>query len=138
MNAALLDTDTLSEVLKRRNPVVLTNARAYLAQHQQFAFSSITRYEVRRGYLSRKAAARLQRFDVFCQHSIIYPISDDVLDQAAVLWAEARTRGLPDNDADLIIAATAMLQGRTLVTGNTAHFSWIAGLNLEDWRVPSP
>jgi tRNA(fMet)-specific endonuclease VapC len=136
MSTAILDTDTLSEVLKRRDPTVLTHARAYLGQHQQFAFSAITRYEVRRGYLSRRAAARLQRFEVFCQHSTVYPITDDVLDRAALLWADARARGLPDNDADLIIAATALVQGRTLVTGNTAHFSWIPGLTLEDWRQP--
>ena len=37
-------------------------------------------------------------------------------------------------DADLIIAATALEHGRTLATGNAAHFSWINGLNLEDWR----
>jgi tRNA(fMet)-specific endonuclease VapC len=139
MNPALLDTDTLSEVLKRRDLIVLTSAKTYLAQHQQFAFSGMTRYEIRRGYLSRKATARLQRFEVFCQHSLVLPITDDVLDQAASLWADARTRGLPDNDADLVIAATALLQGRTLVTGNTAHFSWIAGISLEDWRLlPNP
>src|SRR5438132_7813259 len=108
MNVSLLDTDMLSEILKRRNQVVLANARTYLSQHRQFAFSSMTRYEVRRGLLSRRAAARLHRFAVLCQHSTVYPISDDVLDQAAQLWSDARARGLPDNDADLIIAASAM------------------------------
>jgi tRNA(fMet)-specific endonuclease VapC len=49
MNPALLDTDTLSEVLKRRDQIVLANARAYLAQHGQFTFSAVTRYEIRRG-----------------------------------------------------------------------------------------
>jgi len=136
MNPAVLDTDTLSEVLKRRNPIVLAHARTYLGQFGQFAFSAVTRYEVRRGYLSRRAAARLQRFEVFCRQSVVYPITDDVFDRAALLWADARAGGRPDNDADLIIAATALLQGRTLVTGNTAHFAWIAGLALEDWRRP--
>jgi len=136
MNPSLLDTDTLSEVLKRRNPIVLTNASNYLRQCQQFAFSAITRYEVRRGYLSRRAAARLHRFAVFCQHSIVFPVTDDVLDQAALLWADARGRSLPSNDADLVIAATALLHDRTLVTGNTAHFRWISGLTLDDWRTP--
>jgi tRNA(fMet)-specific endonuclease VapC len=135
MNSSLLDTDTLSEVFKRQNRVVLANAATYLSQHQQLAFSAITRYEVGRGLVSRRAAAQLHRFAVMCQHSIVYPISDDVLDQAALLWSDARSRGLPDNDADLIIAATALVHGRTLVTGNTAHFRWIAGLILEDWRV---
>ena len=34
----------------------------------------------------------------------------------------------------LIIAATALETGRVLVTGNTAHYAWISGLTLEDWR----
>ncbi len=136
MNPSLLDTDTLSEFLKRRDPIILQNGRQYLAEHGQFAFSAVTRYEIRRGYLSRKAIARLQRFDYFCQNSIVFPILDDVLDQAALLWSDARMRGLPDNDADLIIAATALVHGRTLATGNAAHFAWIPGLPLEDWRVP--
>jgi predicted nucleic acid-binding protein len=139
MNPSLLDTDSLFEVFKRRNQTVLANAATYLSQHQQFAFSAITRYEVRRGLINRRAAARLHRFAVFCQHSLVYPVNDDVLDQAALLRSDARSRGLPENDADLIITATALIHGRTLVTGNTAHYRWIPGLNLEDWRVrPMP
>jgi len=41
---------------------------------------------------------------------------------------------LPHGDADLIIAATALETGRVLVTGNTAHYSWIPGLTLDDRR----
>lgn len=36
-------------------------------------------------------------------------------------------------DADLLIAATALDAGVTLVTGNTKHFSRIPGLSLENW-----
>jgi tRNA(fMet)-specific endonuclease VapC len=59
-----------------------------------------------------------------------------IFDRAADLWAFARKAGLPRNDADLIIAATALEHERTLVTGNTAHFSWVPGLVLENWRQP--
>lgn len=55
---------------------------------------------------------------------------------AADLWVTGRKSGLVPKDADLIIAATALGHGRTLVTGNTAHFSWIPGLTLQDWRDP--
>jgi tRNA(fMet)-specific endonuclease VapC len=138
MNPAILDTDTLSEILKRRDRQVVQNARVYLSQYRRFEFSAITRYEVRRGYLSRKAIVRLQRFEVLCQNSLIYPIADGVLDRAAELWADGRNRGLPHNDADLIVASTALVYGRTLVTGNIPHFRWIPGLLLEDWRNPLP
>jgi len=37
MQAALLDTDILSEFLKQKNAVVLQKAAAYLAVHQRFS-----------------------------------------------------------------------------------------------------
>lgn len=102
MNMALRDTDILSEVLKRKNPVVVARAKQYLAAFGRLAFSTMTMYEVVKG--------------------------------AAQLWADAQNGGHPSSDADLIIAATAIESGRTLVTGNTGHFSWIPGLMLDDWR----
>jgi len=42
----LLDTDTLSEVMKGKNPSVEQRAREYLRAHGQFRFSVITRYEI--------------------------------------------------------------------------------------------
>src|SRR5205823_5469100 len=97
---------------------------------------AITRYEVSRGLKDKKAARQLQNFTTFCQHSLVLAITEDILDVAADLWVSARAQGLPNRDADLIIAATALVHGLKLVTGNTAHFSWIHGLTLEDWRQP--
>jgi tRNA(fMet)-specific endonuclease VapC len=136
MPPSLLDTDILSEVLKQKNPTVVQRASAYLQLHQQFAFSAVTRYEVVRGLKDKALAQQLGQFVTFCQHSLIFAITDAVLDRAADLWVVARRAGRPRNDADLIIAATALEHGRALVTGNTAHFTWIAGLVVEDWRAP--
>lgn len=61
-------------------------------------------------------------------------VTDPVLERSANLWVKARRGGHPRYDADLIIAATALEHGRTLATGNAAHFSWINGLDLDDWR----
>jgi tRNA(fMet)-specific endonuclease VapC len=36
-------------------------------------------------------------------------------------------------DMDLAIAATALTNGLTLVTHNTAHFQRVSGLIFEDW-----
>lgn len=135
MIPSLLDTDSLSEVIKRRNSLVVQNARNYIAGYQRFTFSAITRYEIQRGYLRRQATTQLQRFDLLCQHSTVLPITTEILDLAAPLWAEAQKQGLPNNDADLIIAATALFHDLTLVTGNTAHFGWIDGLRVDDWRT---
>ncbi len=53
MELAILDTDTLSEVFKGKAPKVVRRAAAYLREHNQFAFSSFTRYEVLRGLKER-------------------------------------------------------------------------------------
>lgn len=136
MDQALLDTDILSEVLKQRDPQVVQRASDYLAQQGQFAISAITRYEVIRGLREKQATAQLARFDAFCQHALVLPVTDAVFDQAADLWVVGRKQGLKPSDADLVIAATALQFQRTLVTGNTAHFQWMPGLVLENWRQP--
>jgi predicted nucleic acid-binding protein len=57
-----------------------------------------------------------------------------VLKRSADLWVDALQGGHPRNDADLIIAATALEARRVLVIGNATHFKWINGLSLADWR----
>ncbi len=134
MTIALLDTDTLSELLKQRNLQVNSRAAEYLRRHRQFTFSVFTRFEIARGFKEKGATTQLTRFREFCLHSLILPVTDAIFDRAEDLWAMARKSGLPHGDADLIIAATAMESGRILVTGNTTHYSWIPGLTLYDWR----
>lgn len=137
MDGALLDTDILSEVLKGKNAQVLVSAQAYLAVHQRLSFSAMTVYEVLRGMLANQASRQLAGFRAIVASSDVRPITLPILTRAAGLWAEARNNGHPSNDADLIIAATAIDSQRVLVTGNTSHFAWITALRLADWRSPS-
>ena len=134
MENALLDTDMLSEVLKQRNSQVITKAAAYLRSHGRFAFSAFTRFEISRGFKEKSAINQSTRFREFCERSLIIPVTDSILERTEDLWASARRGGLPCGDADLIIAATALETGRVFVTGNTAHYAWISGLTLGDWR----
>src|SRR5947209_12921934 len=104
MPLCLLDTDALSEVLKQKHPVVVQKASAYLQQYQEFAFSAVTRYEMVRGLKAKNATRQLQRFEVFCRLSLLFPVTDAILDRAADPWVAAGQGGLPRNDADLLIA----------------------------------
>jgi tRNA(fMet)-specific endonuclease VapC len=119
MPLSLLDTDALSVVLKQKHPVVVHKASAYLQHYQEFAFSAVTRYEVVRGLKTKNATRQLQQFATFCQHSLLFAVTDAILDRAADLWVAADKAGLPKNDADLLLAATALEHRRILVTGNT-------------------
>ena len=47
--------------------------------------------------------------------------------------ASLESKGQRIDDADIIIATTALENGMTLVTGNTKHFSRIPDLIIENW-----
>ena len=134
MDQALLDTDILSDVLKAKNDRVLGRADEYLAEHGRLCFSTMTFYEIIRGLRATDARRQLEVISKLAQTSDLLPISLEVLDRAASLWADALRGGHPRNDADLIIAATALENRRVLVTGNKAHFGWIPQLRVDDWR----
>ncbi len=135
MALTLLDTDTLSEVLKQKNPQVQARVAAYLRQHAALTISEFTWFEVQRGLLERDARRQLERFALFVSHCDVKPLTHDVFDTAAMLWTEARRSGRPHGDADVLIAATAIVHGMTLATSNTKHFDWISSLRVEDWRT---
>lgn len=134
MAPCLLDTDILSDILRGRNQDVVGAADAYLKTHGQFAISAFTRYEIVRGLRWKNATARLAAFEQLSQSMAIYPITADVLDRAADLWADGANQGKPKMDADLLIAATALVHGLELVTGNRSHFDWISSLPVSSWR----
>jgi tRNA(fMet)-specific endonuclease VapC len=135
MEAALLDTDTLSEIMKGVDPHVQDHARHYLAVFHHFTFSIITRYEILRGLKARRATRQITRFEQRCQHSEVLPLTDDVIVQAAEVYAMLYQKGQLITDADLLIAATALKHHLVLVTGNVNHFRRIPGLSIESWRV---
>ncbi len=59
---------------------------------------------------------------------------DETMEKFGELKAKAEVAGRRVDDADVIIAATAMRHNAVLVTGNTRHFSRFEGLVIEDWR----
>ncbi|KYC36046.1 twitching motility protein PilT [Scytonema hofmannii PCC 7110] len=128
----LLDTDTLSVIL-RQNPLVLAKAQSYLAQHSRFTFSIITRYEILRGLKAKTANKQLEAFEQFCTNNIILPLTDEIVVQAADIYAELRRKGAPIGDADILIAASAMVNSMAIVTNNQSHFCQISGLTVYNW-----
>lgn len=132
---ALLDTDTLSAVM-RGTPPVLAKARDYLAEHGTFSFSIITRYEILRGLKAKNAIVQLRAFDRLCAGSQIVPLTDEAVVKASEIYAELRRRGEPVGDADVLIAASALVHSLAVVTNNEDHFRRISGLIVENWFRP--
>jgi predicted nucleic acid-binding protein len=53
---------------------------------------------------------------------------------ACIGWLRQRELKLIPRGNDMLIAAIALANGLTLVTHNTAEFSRVPGLLLEDWQ----
>ena len=129
---ALLDTDTLSAIMKG-NPVAVPRARSYLVEHGVFTLSIITRYEILRGLKAKSATARIEAFDRLCESSVILLLTDEVIVRAAEIYAGLKARGEPIGDADILIGASALVHGLVLVTNNEDHFKRIPGLQIDNW-----
>lgn len=128
----VLDTDILSAVMKK-NPVVIPKARSYLAEHDQFTFSILTRYEILRGLKAKGANKQAKAFDRLCTRSVILPLTDEVVVKAAKIYAELHARGELIGDADILIGASALVHGLDVVTNNEQHFGRIKGLKVQNW-----
>jgi tRNA(fMet)-specific endonuclease VapC len=121
--------------MKGRDPHVLHHAREYLEEHRVLQFSIITRYEILRGLHAKGAPRQIAQFLATCRAGIVYPLTEAVVDRAAEIYGSLRRRGQPISDADLLIAATALLHDLSLVTGNEDHFKRLDGLRIINWRT---
>lgn len=128
----LLDTDILSAIM-RRDGRASDRARAYLTGHHRLTFSVITRYEVVRGLLAKQAARQQYAFEQLCAVSEVLPLTDEVALQAAAIYADLYVRGELIGDADILIAATAIVHRYAVATNNEAHYRRIPSLIIENW-----
>jgi tRNA(fMet)-specific endonuclease VapC len=131
---SLLDTDTLSEIMRGRDSNIVQKAREYLRTHGQFRISIITRYEILRGLKAKQASRQITLFEERCRKSILYPLIDDIIVKASDIYAYLYKQGLLISDADILIASTALVNNLTLITGNLEHFNRIPNLISQSWK----
>ncbi|WP_420597040.1 PIN domain-containing protein [Deinococcus sp.] len=129
-----LDTNILI-VLQKLEPQALSHYQAALL-NDIVAIPAIVRYEARRGLLNAEYVRRLQQLDVLMSGHIILDFDREAADIAAQVHHQLRTAGALIDDADLLIAATALRHSATLVTRNVKHFERISDLQLTDWQRP--
>lgn len=134
MKPALIDTDILSRFF-RRDARVAEHFAEYAQHHGIIEFSIVSYYEILSGLLHRDANRQLQAFLEFSHENRILPLNREAADHAARLYAATRKAGTPVDDIDILIAGIALAHDRIVVTHNTAHFSKLAGVSLEDWAL---
>ena len=130
----LFDTDTITNIFKKRpHPELLARLKEIPAASQ--FISTVTISEI--VYGAQKSARPGYHLDNL--EKILLPaVNILTFDSKAAyvcgrLRAELEAAGTPLSLADLEIAAIAMANNLTLVSGNERHFSRIQGLKLENW-----
>jgi tRNA(fMet)-specific endonuclease VapC len=105
-----------------------------LADSEEVAISAVTASELLHGVLRAKTAAQRARREAFVTTvlSAIPTLAFD-LDTARVharIWADRVTSGTAPGSHDLMIAATALVRGWSVVTRNERHFSRVPWLTV--------
>ena len=131
----LLDTDILSNLMKRSPPTILIAKLASVPVKQQFT-SSITLGEL--VYAACRLEARTEALLAQLQETLlpnlpILPFDADAAHQYGMIRAQLERQGTPLGEADLRIAAIALAHDLAVITGNVRHFQRIAGLSVENW-----
>ena len=131
----LLDTDILSNLLKRTPSTILIAKLASVGPEEQFT-SSITLGELMYGAyrLGARSGILLERLESTLPPNLpILPFDATAARIYGEVRADLERMGTPIGDADLRIGAIALSRGLTVVTGNVRHFQRIADLPVENW-----
>lgn len=138
MDKALLDTDILSEILKKRDLSVAGRARVYRARYGRFTLSAATVMEVVRGLCRLDAHKQLEVFLDSLDEAEVLPVDEDIAILAGRIDGALLKAGQQIGINDVLIGATAMHFGLSVVTGNFEHYDRINRvgypLKLDNWR----
>lgn len=131
----LLDTDILSNLLRRAPSTTLITRLASVPPEQQFT-SSITLGELVYGAhrLKERTGVLLQRLDESLLPNLpVLPFDAAAARRYGEIRADLERRGTPIGDADMRIASIALDRDLTVVTANVRHFERVPDLAVENW-----
>ena len=129
MNGWLLDTNVISEL---RRPRPKARVLAFIAAQplEKLFVSAVTFAEIRCGIEMLSDPIRRTELDDWLVHRVrpmfdqrVLAVSEDVMFKWRLLVEEGRKLGHTFSQPDLIIAATALHNGLTVVTRDTADYA---------------
>ena len=144
MNGWLLDTEVISEL---RRPRPSARVRTFVAAQPLEALfvSTITFAEIRYGIETVGDPIRRAELNDWLLHRVrpmfdqrVLEVSEDVMFKWRLLVEEGRKVGHTFSQPDLIIAATALHHGLTVVTRDTGNYQLARVALLTPWVDDAP
>src|SRR6266487_1197843 len=124
----LIDTDAVADWLNNRPEAIRLLPTL---EPEGLAISLITYGEVYDGiYYGHGPRTAEQAFLRFLRGVTVLPLTRTIMKRFARIRGQLRRQGLTVQDPDLLIAATALTHGMTLVTRNLRHFQRIPDLTI--------
>ncbi len=130
----LLDSNVWVAILRQTHPRVATRYGA--TNRAEIRACSVVVAELRYGCAkSAKPAGNRAILDALLAPVVSLPYDDAASDHFVTIRRHLESIGQLIGPYDMQIAAIARAHGCTLVTHNTAEFSRVPGLVIEDWQV---
>jgi tRNA(fMet)-specific endonuclease VapC len=129
----LIDTDICSAHLKQKGAIT----SRFLQYAGQLHISAVTLGELFTWALRANAPPRrIKSLQQLMADTKLLDVNGSVAQEFGRVRAALMDVGRPAPDLDLLIAATALTHGLTLVTHNTQDFANVPGLRVIDWLAP--
>ena len=134
MKQVAIDTDTVSYFF-RSHQEISAKLDLHLNQFGFVCISVVTYYEVLNGLYFKDARRQLAKFEEFIKLNKVLPLTDEIAKKSAEIYSQLRKTGQIIGHNDVMIAATAIINGMKMVSNNTNHFNRIDSLDLENWSI---
>lgn len=132
MKKSLIDTNIISAFM-RGDQSVIQKVEKYLRFHRTLSVSVITYYEIIRGLKALSNINKLNAFKQFMSSCEVLDLDSLTAEKAAEIYNVLKKKGALVEDADILIAATAIKNELVVITDNTRHFDRIDNIEVLNW-----
>jgi predicted nucleic acid-binding protein len=127
----IADTNVISELVRiRPHPGVLS----WIDRQDRLAVSAVTVEEIEYGLSAKPNAESRRVLERVLGACLIYPVTREVGRRAGELRGSLRRRGITRSQADMLIAATALVHGCVVATRNVKDFEGCGVEVLNPWE----
>lgn len=128
------DTCILIDILRARRPELRDRLGALIDQKALLSLCAVALHELEYGArISARPHIQLRKLAELSAMFTVQPWTADDAIGAAHVRANLKTRGLPIDPYDVLIAGQALARGWSIVTANMKDFGRIDGLTVIDW-----